>query len=79
MHNSAISTEIDYLRDFLIRFKQLDISIKDPKRKRHLDRWVNNIIDEFLFYTGTIQNLPPGWTKNEQIKLKKSHQYLLDP
>lgn len=79
MHNSAILTEIDYLRDFLIRFKQLGISIKDPKRKRHLDRWVNNIIDEVLFYTGTIQNLPPGWTNNEQIKLKKSHQYLLDP
>ncbi len=79
IRNSTITVEIDYLRDFLIRFKQLDISIKDPKRKRHLDRWVNNIIDELLFYIGTIQNLPSGWTRNEQIKLKRSHQYLLDP
>lgn len=79
IHNSTISTEIDYLRDFLVRFKKLDISIKDPKRKQHLDRWINNIIDEVLFYVGTIQNLPSGWTKNESIKLKKSHQYLLDP
>lgn len=79
IHNSTITTEIDYLRDFLIRFKKLDISIKNPKRKQHLDRWVNNIIDECLFYMGTIQNLPSGWTKNDQSKLKKSHQYLLDP
>ncbi len=79
IHNSTIATEIDYLRDFLIRFKKLDISIKKPKRKQHIDRWVNNIIDECLFYVGTIQNLPSGWSKNDQIKLKKSHQYLLDP
>lgn len=79
IRNSTITTEIEYLRDFLVRFKKLDISIKEPKRKKHLDRWVNNIIDEVLFYAGTIQNLPSGWTKNESIKLKKSHQYLLDP
>lgn len=79
LHNASIKVEVDYLRDFLIRFKQLDISIKDPKRKRHLDRWVNNIVDEFLFYVGTIQNLPSGWAKNDEIKLKKPHQYLLDP
>ncbi len=79
IHNSTITTEIDYLKDFLIRFKKLDISIKNPRRKQHLDRWVNNIIDECLFYVGTIQNLPSGWTKHEQIKLKNSHQYFLDP
>ncbi len=79
LNNASIKVEIDYLRDFLIRFKQLDISIKDPKRKRHLDRWVNNLVDEFLFYVGTIQNLPSGWTRNDEIKLKKPHQYLLDP
>jgi len=79
LHNSTIKIEIDFLRDFLIRFKQLDLSIKDPKRKYHLDRWVNNIIDEFLFYVGTIQNLPSGWTSSEGIQLKNTHQHLLDP
>jgi len=78
-HNASIKTEIDYLRDFLIRFKNLKLSIKDPKRKSHLERWVNNIIDEFLFYVGSIQNLPAGWTDTEGIKLKPAHQYLLDP
>jgi len=77
--NSTINTELDYLRDFLLRFKQLDLSIKDPKRMRHLERWMNTIIDEFLFYAGTIQNLPPGWSDREDIRLKKEHQYLLDP
>ncbi|MCB1936179.1 MAG: type I-F CRISPR-associated protein Csy1 [Nitrosomonas sp.] len=79
LYNSTIHVEVSYLRDFLIRFKKLDLSIKDPKRKQHLERWVNNIMDELLFYVGTIQNLPSGWSSNTETKLKKSHQYLLDP
>lgn len=78
-YNASINTELDYLRDFLLRFKQLDLSIKDPKRMRHLERWVNNIIDEFLFYVATMQRLPSDWTDREEIRLKKEHQYLLDP
>ncbi len=77
--NSTINTELDYLRNFLLRFKQLSLSIKDPTRMKHLERWVNTIIDEFLFYVGTIQNLPSGWSDMEEIRLKKAHQYLLDP
>ena len=79
LSNETIRTEMDYLRDFLLRFKQLDLSIKNPKRFRHLERWVNTIIDEFLFYIGTIQNLPAGWSNQADIRLKKAHQYLLDP
>ena len=79
LYSSTIRVEVDYLRDFLVRFKQLDLSIRDPKRKRHLERWVNNIVDEFLFYTATIQNLPAGWSDTENIKLKEAHRYLLDP
>jgi CRISPR-associated protein Csy1 len=79
IYNSAIKTELEYLRDFLLRFKQLDLSIKDPKRKRHLIRWVDNIIDECLFYIASIQNQPAGWSAVENIRLKPAHQYLLDP
>ncbi len=79
LYNSSIKTEVDYLRDFLLRFKQLDLSIKDPGRKRHLIRWVENIIDEFLFYISSIQNQPPGWTATQEIRLKEAHQLLLDP
>ncbi len=79
LYSSAIKTEVDYLRDFLLRFKQLDLSIKDPKRKRHLIRWVENIIDEFLFYISSIQNLSSGWTETKEIRLKEAHQLLLDP
>ena len=78
-YNSDINTEIDYLRDFLVRFKQLDLSIKDPKRMKHLERWVSNLIDEFLFYVATLQNMPSGWSDQEGIRLKREHQYLLDP
>ena len=79
LNNGTIRAEVDYLRDFLQRFKQLDLSIKDPKRKRHLERWVSNIIDEFLFYVASIQNLPAGWSDSENIKLKEAQRYLLDP
>lgn len=75
--SSNTKENIDYLADFLMRFKDLNLSIKDPKRKQHLDRWVNNIVDDWLFYVGSIQNLSSGWS--EDSKLKKEHQCLLDP
>ncbi|MCX7067529.1 MAG: type I-F CRISPR-associated protein Csy1 [Methylococcales bacterium] len=77
--NSDIKEDIDYLRDFLLRFERIDLSIKDPKRYAHLERWVNSIIDEVLFYANSIQKLPSGWSANEDIKLKPAHQYFLDP
>lgn len=77
--NSHITEDINYLREFLLRFENIDLSIKDPKRYKHLERWVNSIIDEVLFYTSTIQNMPPDWTATKEIKLKIEHQYFLDP
>ena len=78
-YNSVITTELNYLREFLLRFKQIDLSIKDPKRMRHLERWVTNIIDEFLFYVASMQGLPSGWSDSKEAKLREEHQYLLDP
>ena len=71
--------EINYLRDFLLRFERIELSIKNPERRKWIDRWLANIIDEFLFFVGNIQNLPAGWSAVEDIKLKPDHQYLLDP
>ncbi|OQK16924.1 hypothetical protein AU255_03210 [Methyloprofundus sedimenti] len=76
---SHINEDINYLRDFLLRFERIDLSIKDPKRYAHLVRWVNSIIDEVLFYTASIQKLPPDWSATDKIKLKPEHQYFLDP
>ncbi len=77
--NSRIKEDISYLRDFLLRFDLIGLSIKDPKRYEHLVRWVNSIIDELLFYTASIQKLPSGWSSAREIKLKMEHQYFLDP
>lgn len=71
--------DIDYLRDFLLRFERINLSIKDPERRKWIDRWIANIIDEFLFFAGSMQSLPSGWTAAEDIKLDPEHQYLLDP
>jgi len=70
---------IDFLRDFLIRFEKIDLSVKDPKKKKWINGWVNEILDEVLLYATSIQNLPSGWSNTENIKLKQEHQYFLDP
>jgi len=77
--NSHITEDVNYLRDFLLRFENIGLSIKDPKRYEHLERWVNSIIDEVLFYTSSIQAMPAGWSNIEGSKLKLEHQYFLDP
>ena len=74
-----IKEDIDYLRDFLLRFERIDLSVKNPERRKWIERWLANIIDELLFFAGSIQSLPSGWTAAEDIKLKPAHQYLLDP
>lgn len=70
---------INYLRDFLLRYQVIDLSIKDPERRKWINRWVNDIIDDILLYVADIQNLQPGWSDREDIKLKSAHQYFLDP
>ena len=72
-------TTLDYLRDFLMRYQFIDLSIKDPERRKWIDKWLNEIIDEVLAYAAEIQNLEAGWTEVENIKLKTAHQYFLDP
>ncbi len=71
--------EIAYLRNFLLRFERIDLSIKDPKKKKWIEGWVSQIIDEVMIYAASIQNLPAGWTRSENIRLKLAHQYFLDP
>jgi CRISPR-associated protein Csy1 len=74
-----IKVNLEYLKDFLLRFEQIDLSIKNPKKKKWIDDWVSNIIEEILFYAASIQNLSSGWSNTENIKLKLEHQYFLDP
>lgn len=71
--------DINYLREFLLRFDRIDLSINNPERRKWIDGWLANIIDELLFYMGSMQSLPSGWSSSDDIKLKPAHQYLLDP
>ena len=75
----SINVDIDYLRDYLLRFERIELSIKNPQRRKWIEKWVANIIDELLSYAATIQTLPPGWSNAENSKLKPEHQYFLDP
>lgn len=77
--NYQINEDVNYLRDFLLRFKHLDLSYKDPKRYAHLVRWVESIVDEVFYYANSIQKLPPSWSADKNIKLDIEQQYFLDP
>ncbi|MDT8403253.1 type I-F CRISPR-associated protein Csy1 [Sulfuriflexus sp.] len=76
---SQAKEDIDYLRDFLMRFEQIELSIKNPKRMKWIEQWIGEIIDEVLFYIASIRKLPAGWSSASDIKLIPEHQYLLDP
>ncbi|MCG6202246.1 type I-F CRISPR-associated protein Csy1 [Psychromonas antarctica] len=76
--NYEVKENIQYLSDFLTRFENLQLSIKDPKRMRWVEEWVENLTDEVLVYVKNIQTLPAGWSAIEEIKLKPEHQVLLD-
>jgi len=79
LSNYQINEDMKYLVEFLQRFKSLDLSYKDPKRYVHLERWIESIIDEVLYYANTIQKLIASWSADENTKLKIEHQYFLDP
>ena len=76
--NYEVKENIQYLSDFLTRFENLQLSIKDPKRMRWVGEWIENLADEVLVYVKSIQALPAGWSAIEGIKLKPEHQILLD-
>jgi CRISPR-associated protein Csy1 len=75
----VLKDDVDYLRDFLIRFDKINISIKHPERKKWIEAWVGRIIDDVLAYSACIQNMEPGWSATEGIRLKRDHQLFLDP
>lgn len=76
--NYEVKENIQYLSDFLTRFESLQLSIKDPKRMRWVEEWIENLADEVLVYVKSMQALPAGWSAAEGIKLKPEHQILLD-
>jgi CRISPR-associated protein Csy1 len=75
----AVKSDIDYLRDFLLRNEKLSLSTRNPQKRKWLIKWGQSLTDTVLFYAQQIQMLPEGWTEKEGIKLKLSQQYFLDP
>lgn len=76
--NYAVQENLQYLASFLTRFDNLQLSIKDPKRLRWVEEWLENLVDEVIVYVKSIQAFPAGWSATEDIKLKIEHQILLD-
>jgi len=78
---STIKEDIEFLRNFVLRFEQIELSTKDPKKQRWLIKWGRSVLSNVMFYAETIQNLPSGWSNVpiSEIKLKPEQQYFLDP
>lgn len=72
-------SDLDYLRDFLIRFDTIDLSIKHPERKKWIDAWVGRIVDDVLAHAASIQAMEAGWSATEDTRLKREYQLFLDP
>ncbi|GAA6171849.1 hypothetical protein NBRC116592_15190 [Colwellia sp. KU-HH00111] len=77
--NSAVQTDIGYLRDFLLRNEKLSLSTRNPQKRKWLIKLGQGLTDVVLFYAQRIQMLPAGWTSTDDIQLKLSQQYFLDP
>lgn len=77
--NSAVKTDIDYLRDFLLRNEQLSLSTRNPQKRKWLIKWGQSLTDTILFFAQKVQLLPAGWSEMKGIQLKLSQQYFLDP
>lgn len=77
--HSSINVNVDYLREYLLRYERIELSIKNPDRLEWIKKWVGLIIDELLNYVATIQTIPAGWSSVEEITLKIEHQHFLDP
>jgi CRISPR-associated protein Csy1 len=77
--HSSINVNVEYLREYLLRYERIELSIKKPERLKWIEKWVGLIIDELLNYAATIQTIPAGWSSAEEINLKLEHQYFLDP
>ena len=75
----AVKEDIEYLRTFLLRNDALALSTRDPKKRKWLVNWGEQIVDEVMYHANIIQTLPSGWSEAEGIRLKKAHQYFLDP
>jgi CRISPR-associated protein Csy1 len=70
---------IKYLVNYLLRFENIGLSIKNPEKRKQIEKWASCIIDDFLYFVSTINALPSSWSAEKNVKLKIEHQYLLDP
>ena len=75
----AVKDDIEYLRNYILRFERIELSTKDPKKRNWLVKWGGRILSGVMFYAESIQNLPSGWSSVSGIKLKQEQQYFLDP
>ena len=76
---ASVKENIDHISTFLSRFSRLELSTKDPKKRDWLVKWGKQILTKVMFFAAEIQNLTPGWSGQESVRLKLAQCYFLDP
>jgi CRISPR-associated protein Csy1 len=71
-------TEVKKLVRTLLAFFKSDPASNLATRERR-DELVNNLIDEFLQFSGEIQSLEPGWSQVPVCQLGGAEKHWLDP
>lgn len=74
-----VKETLSYMSDFLVRFSQLNLSIKDPKKITWLHNWCDQIVEQFFAYVISQQAFEQGWSMNDKCKLVDEYKLLLDP
>lgn len=70
---------VDGLRKMLLIFENAGISQKEKNRLQGIQKWVRAIAEDVIDFVELIHTIDAGWSATEKIKLKREHQYLLDP
>lgn len=76
---ARVKDTLTYMSDFLVRFSSLNLSMKDDEKSIWLERWCDQVIEEFFQYVYELHELSSGWTADKKCKLVLEYQLLLDP
>lgn len=69
-----VQQQVRALRQFL---ELKPLANADTRRK--ISAWLNDLLDELLQFSATLQTLPPGWSVSADCDLPAAHRLWLDP
>ncbi len=76
---TRVKDTLTYMADFLVRFSLVNKSVKASEKKKWLEKWCGQIVEEFFQYVYSMQEFKAGWSLSKECKLRQEYKLLLDP